>query len=99
MLSDRLSSRPMGWSIVGCDHMAQLRAYTRNGRKIIDLLRYQKKEQEKERRRQEQDELIRDLRKRQSGWNYSETLEAVIPGLEKPSLRWLKEMINRELGA
>ena len=99
VLSDRLSSRPMGWSIVGCDHMAQLRAYTRNGRKIIDLLRYQKKEQEKERRRQEQDELIRDLRKRQSGWNYSETLEAAIPGLEKPSLRWLKEMINRELGA
>ena len=89
----------MGWSVLGCDQMAQMRAFKQNGGKIIDLLRYQKKEQKKQRRRQEQEELIRDLRKRQSGWDYSEALDAEIPGLEKQSLKWLKDMINQQLGA
>ena len=99
VLSSRLSSRPMGWSVIGCDHMAQMRAFKQNGGKVIDLLRYQKKEKEKQRRRQEQEELIRDLRKRQNGWKYSEILDAEIPGLEKQSLKWLKDMINQQLGA
>lgn len=99
VLSSRLSSRPMGWSVLGCDQMAQMRAFKQNGGKIIDLLRYQKKEQKKQRRRQEQEELIRDLRKRQSGWDYSEALDVEIPGLEKQSLKWLKDMINQQLGA
>lgn len=99
VLSDRLSSRPMGWSSLGCDHMAQLRAYTRNGGKVIDLLRYQEKEKKKKKRRQEQDELIRDLRKRQSDWKYSESLEAAVPGLEKPDMKWLKDIIHNVLGA
>ena len=99
VLSDRLSSRPMGWSSLGCDHMAKLRAYTRNGGKVIDLLRYQEKEQGKARRRQEQDELIRDLRKRQSGWKYSESLKAAVPGLEKPDMKWLKDILFNVIGA
>ena len=99
ILSSRLSSRPMGWSVLGCDQMAQMRAFKQNGGKVIDLLRYQEKEQEKQRRRQEQEELIRDLRKRQNGWKYSETLDAEIPGLEKQSLKWLKDMIDQQLGA
>ena len=99
ILSSRLSSRPMGWSVLGCDHMAHMRAFKQNGGKVIELLRYQKKEQEKERRRQEQEELIRDLRKRQSGWKYSEMLDTEIPGLEKPSMKWLKDLITKELGA
>lgn len=42
VLSDRLSSRPMGWSETGADRMSKLRCYERNyGReKIIDLVRY-----------------------------------------------------------
>jgi len=42
VLSDRLSSRPMGWSQTGADRMSKLRCYDRNrGReKIIDLVRY-----------------------------------------------------------
>lgn len=42
VLSDRLSSRPMGWSQSGADRMSKLRCYERNnGReKIIDLVRY-----------------------------------------------------------
>lgn len=42
VLSDRLSSRPMGWSQIGADRMSKLRCYERNyGReKIIDFVRY-----------------------------------------------------------
>lgn len=42
VLSDRLSSRPMGWSKRGADRMSKLRCYEKNyGReKIIDLVRY-----------------------------------------------------------
>lgn len=41
VLSDRLSSRPMGWSQTGADRMSKLRCYERNyGRDgIIDLVR------------------------------------------------------------
>lgn len=44
ILSSRMSSRPMGWSIKGAAKMAQLRAYYLNGRNILKLVRYQKKE-------------------------------------------------------
>lgn len=42
ILSDRLSSRPMGWSRTGADRMSKLRCYERNhGReKIIELVQY-----------------------------------------------------------
>lgn len=42
VLSDRLSSRPMGWSPEGADRMSKLRCYERNyGREgIIDFVRY-----------------------------------------------------------
>lgn len=46
VLSDRLSSRPMGWSQTGADGMSKLRCYKRNyGReKIIDLVQYTRKQ-------------------------------------------------------
>ena len=42
VLSDRLSSRPMGWSQTGADRMSKLRCYDRNnGRaQIIQLVKY-----------------------------------------------------------
>ena len=42
VLSDRLSSRPMGWSQTGADRMSKLRCFEKNnGRdKIIDLVKY-----------------------------------------------------------
>jgi len=42
--SERLSSRPLAWCKTGVDKMAQLRVYKANGGKMIDLVRYQKKE-------------------------------------------------------
>lgn len=47
VLSDRMSSRPMGWSRTGADKMARLRAYCYNGNSLLELVRYQKKPLEK----------------------------------------------------
>ena len=47
ILSSRMSSRPMGWSIKGASKMAQMRAYYVNGGDMLELVRYQKKEMPK----------------------------------------------------
>ena len=99
ILSARMSSRPMGWSKWGCHQMSQLRAYHENGGKIIELLKYQKEKKERDQNRQEQEELIQELRKKQSGWDYAERTRVAIPGLEQHSLKWLKELIAEGLGA
>ena len=44
ILSDRMSSRPMGWSILGADIMSSLRVYAKNGGDMLELVRYQKEE-------------------------------------------------------
>jgi len=46
LLSDRLSSRPMGWSQCGADRMSKLRAYVKNygADSIIELVKYSRKE-------------------------------------------------------
>lgn len=44
VLSERMSSRPMGWSMTGATKMAQLRAYHLNGGDMLELVRYQEKE-------------------------------------------------------
>lgn len=51
VLSDRMSSRPMGWSEIGCDRMCKLRCFVRNnGReKVVDLVKC-RREKEMERR-------------------------------------------------
>lgn len=42
VLSSRMSSRPLGWSIVGMDKMSELRAYHYNKGDMLELVRYQK---------------------------------------------------------
>jgi hypothetical protein len=44
VLSERMSSRPMGWSVLGASKMAQLRAYDLNRGDMLELVRYQGKE-------------------------------------------------------
>lgn len=99
VLSSRMSSRPMGWSKLGCDQMAKLRAFKWNNGKVIDLLKYQKKKQKKQERREEQEELIKELRKKQSGWDYAERTKGVIPGLEMHSMKWMRGLIDQALNA
>lgn len=99
VLSARMSSRPMGWSERGCHQMSKLRAYHWNGGKVIDLLRYQKKKKAQEEHRQEQEELIKELRQRQSGWKNEEQMRGIIPGLEQHSMKWMKDLIYKALKA
>lgn len=42
--SDRMSSRPLGWSKVGADKMARLRIYWKNGGDMLELVRFQQRE-------------------------------------------------------
>jgi hypothetical protein len=44
VLSSRMSSRPMGWSIIGATKMSMLRAYQMNGGDMLKLVRYQDKD-------------------------------------------------------
>ncbi len=97
MLSDRLSSRSMGWSELGCDNISKLRAYTRNNGKIIDLLRYQEKNQKLEAKRHEQDDLTADIKRQQNGGDYADKLNTHVLGIEKPSMKWLRDIIDSKL--
>lgn len=45
VLSSRMSSRPMGWSRTGADRMGHLRAYYWNKGDMLELVRYQGKEE------------------------------------------------------
>ena len=42
--SDRMSSRPLGWSYIGADKMARLRIYKYNKGSMLELIRFQKRE-------------------------------------------------------
>ena len=44
ILSERLSSRPLGWSYVGVDDMAKLRAFRANNGNIYEVIKGQKKD-------------------------------------------------------
>ena len=50
ILSDRLSSRPLGWCEIGVDQMARLRAFRANGGNVYELFNQRRKEQLKEER-------------------------------------------------
>lgn len=50
ILSDRLSSRPLGWCVEGVDQMSRLRAFKANGGNVYTLFTQRRKEQLKEER-------------------------------------------------
>jgi len=89
VLSERLSSRPMGWSQTGADRMSKLRCYERNhGReKIIDLVRYSRAQRMLKRTGTEDIEVkklsmkgIMNDHYKQSR-SYIERIQAIIPGM------------------
>ena len=47
VLSKRMSTNPMGWSVVRTGKMCQLRAYHQNHGKMLELVRYQRQAMEK----------------------------------------------------
>ena len=44
VLSRRMSTQAMGWSVEGASKMCQLRAYYLNGGDMLELVRYQERE-------------------------------------------------------
>lgn len=78
ILSDRLSSRPKGWSSKGADQMSQLRIFKMNGGKVYDLVMAQKKKEKQVQKETIQDELIQELRTKakryESVWNSNLTV-------------------------
>lgn len=98
VLSDRMSSRPMGWSNHGCDQMAKLLEYKWNGGKIIDLLKHQKEKAKKETKK-EMYKLAKEIKTHHSSYNCTEINSITIPGLERKSMKGLKTIINQKLYA
>ncbi|SJZ74645.1 UPF0236 family transposase-like protein [Garciella nitratireducens] len=66
VLSDRLSSRPMGWSQIGADQMARLRVFTKNGGDIYDSIKEKRKQEDKMERIQRIDKRVIKSTKRKS---------------------------------
>ena len=64
LYSDRMSSRPMGWTKRGVENMAKLRVFKWNQGNVYDLVMYQKYKEQKEQREYLQDEMIREARAR-----------------------------------
>lgn len=75
LFSSRLSSRPLGWSKTGVDNMSRLRVYRQNGGNIYDLIKYQKKKQEREIKQEILKEIDRSIKKKRENytdvWNSS----------------------------
>lgn len=89
VLSERLSSRPMGWSQTGADRMSKLRCYEQNhGREnIIELVRYSREQRALKRTgtdnidvKQISMKAIMNDHYNQSH-SYIERIQATIPGL------------------
>jgi hypothetical protein len=63
--SNRLSSRPKGWSIKNVKNMAKLAVYRMNGGNILDLVKYRRKKEEEQQqveKHKDKTEMIRGIR-------------------------------------
>lgn len=102
VLSDRLSSRPMGWSQIGADRMSKIRCYERNhGReKMIDLVRYSREKRNCQRTGTD-DEMVKKVQVREiiadhydQAKSYIERIQATIPGLTIRKTVSIREQIH-----
>lgn len=75
LLSSRLSSRPLGWSVRGASQVAKLRAYAANDGKIYDLLKYREEKKKREIQDEIKQAIDHQIKKRQKTytdvWNHS----------------------------
>ena len=79
VLSNRLSSRPKGWSKTGVNQMTKLLVYKKNGGNIYDLVMQQKEKERVELQTENQDELIRCMRR--SGKRYDSNFNVDLPAI------------------
>jgi hypothetical protein len=102
VLSDRLSSRPKGWSKKGADRMSKLRCYERNyGReKIIELVRYSREKRQIERTGTDGIEMkniqLRTLIKERTknSQKYIDRFQGMVPGMTAKKIFAIREQIK-----
>jgi hypothetical protein len=94
--SDRLSSRPKGWSTKGADQMSQLRVFKKNGGKVYDLVMAQKKKEKRIQNQQLQDELVRGLRTEAKRYEntWSSNLTVIQKGQKTALYKGLRNIIG-----
>ena len=102
ILSDRLSSRPKGWSKTGADRMSKLRCYEKNhGReKIIELVKYSREKRKLERtgtdgisvENVKLSEIIREHK--DSSKKYIDGIQATMPGMTGRKIFSIREQIK-----
>lgn len=96
ILSDRLSSRPMGWSKQGVDQMSRLRAFKFNGGHLEDI---EQMILEKEKEKKKEENLIeieskvvnKRLKKRYTGKN--ENIPSINKGLKTGLFKAVKSLV------
>ncbi len=102
VLSERMSSRPMGWSEVGSDRMCKLRCYVRNyGRdKIVDLVTYRRERELARLKATGTDDLIEEgqrkyyTQEQRRAYSYIENLQASIGGSTVRKILAIREQIR-----
>ncbi len=95
VLSSRLSSRPLGWSLVGADQMARLRVYKANGGDIYELLSKKKGERQKENRIIELEKKVVKKKLRTAS---AETIDN-IPYINDGRRTWQRQILKAIRGA
>ncbi len=97
VLSDRLSSRPKGWSKLGVAQMSQLRIYKKNDGKIYDLVMAQKIKEQRDKKTKIQEELIKSLRSTTAKYQnaVNSNITAIDIGHKTGLYKALKNIIDR----
>lgn len=94
ILSDRLSSRPLGWCLTGADQMARLRVYIKNGGNIYELMKNKKKDRIKEERIIKLDkQVIKNRIKTSFHGNLNN-----IPAIELGKRTWQRQILRSARG-
>lgn len=97
VFSQRLSSRPKGWSKLGVSQMSKLIIYKKNGGKIYDLVMAQKMKERQEEKIREQEELMKSLRKTAAG-KYNNTFNSNVTVINKGNKTGLYKELRHLIG-
>ena len=97
VFSDRLSSRPKGWSRLGAAQMSALRIYKRNGGKVYDLVMLQKRKEQMEKKVVVQDRIIKSLRNSSTKYEnvINNSITAITKGHKTGLYKELRNIVGR----
>lgn len=100
ILSSRLSSRPLAWSMIGADQIARMRVYKANGGSIAKYY-HKKRKQEKEEKqktikihKKTIEKLSRKPKEYFGSYNPDNSIE--IPHITAVDFKWLKMMLRHK---